>query len=82
MPGCYASGLPAGEAAELAAAQRPLAAAAVSEPPGPPAWSTIRIWAVIGTSDQVIPPAELPAVAACTGRAQSGPATHPVPLEY
>ena len=26
---------------------------------GPPAWKTIPSWAVIGTADRVIPPAEL-----------------------
>jgi len=32
---------------------------AFTEPSGPPAWKTIPSWAVIGTGDQVIPPAEL-----------------------
>ncbi len=56
---CFASGLPAGLAAQLAASQQPLAASAVTEPSGPPAWQTIPSWAVIGTADKVIPPAEL-----------------------
>ena len=34
-------------------------ASAFTEPSGPPAWKTIPSWAVIGTGDQVIPPAEL-----------------------
>jgi len=59
FPGCFASGLPAGEAAILAATQRPLAASAAGEPSGPVAWTTIPSWAVIGTADQVIPAAEL-----------------------
>jgi len=63
FPGCFASGLPAWEAAELAATQRPLASAAVTEPSGPPAWATIPSWAVIGTGDKVIPPAEQLAMA-------------------
>jgi pimeloyl-ACP methyl ester carboxylesterase len=63
FPGCFASGLPAAEAAQLAATQQPLAAAAVAEPSGPPAWATIPSWAVIGRQDKVIPPAELLAMA-------------------
>ena len=59
VPGCFASGLPASQAAVIAATQRPLAASAFTEPSGPPAWKTIPSWAVIGTADQVIPPAEL-----------------------
>jgi pimeloyl-ACP methyl ester carboxylesterase len=59
FPTCFASGLPAGLAAQLAASQQPLAASAVTEPSGPPAWLTIPSWAVIGTADRVIPPAEL-----------------------
>jgi pimeloyl-ACP methyl ester carboxylesterase len=59
FPGCFASGLPASEAAILAATQRPLAASAAAEPSGPVAWTTVPSWAVIGTADQVIPPAEL-----------------------
>jgi len=59
VPGCFASGLPAGEAATIAATQRPLAASTLQEPSGTPAWKTTPSWAVIGTADQVIPPAEL-----------------------
>jgi pimeloyl-ACP methyl ester carboxylesterase len=63
FPGCFASGLPASEAAVLAATQRPLAAIAAGQPSGPVAWKTVPSWAVIGTADQVIPPAELLAMA-------------------
>ena len=59
VPGCFATGLPASQAAVIAATQRPLAASASTEPSGPPAWKTIPSWAVIGTGDRVIPPAEL-----------------------
>jgi pimeloyl-ACP methyl ester carboxylesterase len=77
FPGCFASGLPAGEAAVLAATQRPLADAAVTDVSGPPAWKTIPSWAVIGTSDQVIPPAELLAMAQHAGaRVTDVPAGH------
>ena len=59
VPGCFATGLPASQAAVIAATQRPLAASAATEPSGPPAWKSIPSWAVIGTADRVIPPAEL-----------------------
>jgi pimeloyl-ACP methyl ester carboxylesterase len=67
FPGCFATGLPASEAAGLAATQRPLASAAVMEASGPPAWATVPSWAVVGTADKVIPPAELLAMAAGAG---------------
>jgi pimeloyl-ACP methyl ester carboxylesterase len=41
-----------------AAVQRPLAASALQAESTAPAWKTIRSWAVIGTADQVIPPAQ------------------------
>jgi pimeloyl-ACP methyl ester carboxylesterase len=59
VPGCFASGLPASQAAAIAATQRPLAASTLQEPSGTPAWKTIPSWAVIGITDQVIPPVEL-----------------------
>jgi len=59
VPGCFATGVPPTQAAVIAATQRPLAASAATEPSGPPAWKTIPSWAVIGTADRVIPPAEL-----------------------
>jgi len=52
-----ANDLPASQAAELAATQRPIAASALTEASGPPAWATIPSWAVIGTADHAIPPA-------------------------
>lgn len=55
---CFANGLPAGEGAVLAATQRPLATGTLTDPSGTPAWQTIPSWAVIGTQDHVIPPAE------------------------
>jgi pimeloyl-ACP methyl ester carboxylesterase len=67
VPGCFASGLPAPQAAVIAATQRPLAASTLNEPSGPPAWKTIPSWAVIGTADQVIPPAELTFMASRAG---------------
>jgi pimeloyl-ACP methyl ester carboxylesterase len=50
-----ANGLPAKQAAELAATQRPIAAAALGEPSTAPAWNTIPSWVVIGTRDLAIP---------------------------
>jgi pimeloyl-ACP methyl ester carboxylesterase len=55
---CFANGLPASEAAALAATQRPIAYSAGSDPSGAPAWQTIPSWDLIGTADHVIPPAE------------------------
>jgi pimeloyl-ACP methyl ester carboxylesterase len=57
VPGCFANGLPASQAAVIAATQRPLAASALAATFGPPAWTTIPSWAVIGTADHVIPAA-------------------------
>ena len=72
VPGCFASGLPASLAAVIAATQRPLTASAFTEPSGPPAWKTIPSWAVIGTGDQVIPPAELTFMAKRAGARVTG----------
>ena len=52
-----ANDLPASQAAELAATQRPIAATALTDVSGPPAWASIPSWAVIGTADHAIPPA-------------------------
>jgi len=63
FPSCMANGLPAREAAVLAATQRTLTSIALTQKSGVPAWKTIPSWAVIGTADQAIPPAELLAMA-------------------
>ncbi len=55
---CFANGLPADQAAVLAATQRPIAFSAGSELSGLPAWQTIPSWSLIGTADHVIPKAE------------------------
>jgi pimeloyl-ACP methyl ester carboxylesterase len=55
---CFANGLPASQAAMLAATQRPIAFSAGSGPSGIPGWQTIPTWSLIGTADHVIPPAE------------------------
>ncbi len=58
FPQCFANGLPAEKGAVLASTQRPLAASAIAEPSGAPAWTTIPSWSLIGTDDNIIPPAE------------------------
>ena len=63
FPSCFANGLPASEARVLAATQEPLSTIALSQKSGVPAWKTIPSWAVIGTVDHVIPPAEQLAMA-------------------
>ncbi|MEV4756545.1 alpha/beta hydrolase [Micromonospora sp. NPDC049559] len=52
-----ANDLSPAQAAQLAATQRPLAASALTETSGKPAWSSIRSWDVVGTVDHAIPPA-------------------------
>lgn len=56
---CFATDVPPQEADLLGVIQRPLALGAFTTPSGTPAWATIPSWAVIGTDDQAIPPAEL-----------------------
>jgi pimeloyl-ACP methyl ester carboxylesterase len=60
---CMANRLPAAQARVLAATQRPLTSLALTQKSGVPAWKTIPSWAVIGTADHAIPPAELRAMA-------------------
>ena len=56
FPAIFAGGVPARKAAVLAAGQRPLTLAALSEAAtGVPAWKTIPAYDVIGTADRVIP---------------------------
>ena len=52
---CFANGVAREQAAVLAAAQRPAAAAQFVDPSGAPAWKTIPSWSLIGTQDFVIP---------------------------
>jgi pimeloyl-ACP methyl ester carboxylesterase len=56
---CFATDVPTQEANVLGATQRPFALGAFTAPSGNPAWATIPSWAVIGTDDGAIPPAEL-----------------------
>ncbi|MFC9592110.1 alpha/beta fold hydrolase [Streptomyces sp. NPDC056944] len=55
--GQFAADVPAGEAAVMAATQRPVATAALEEKAGEPAWKTIPSWALIATADKNIPAA-------------------------
>ncbi|MBB2943440.1 pimeloyl-ACP methyl ester carboxylesterase [Actinoplanes lutulentus] len=57
FPGIFANDQPKKKAALLAAGQRPLNVAALGEPSGEPAWKTIPSWDIVGTLDNVIPPA-------------------------
>jgi pimeloyl-ACP methyl ester carboxylesterase len=64
---CFANGVNQDEAAVLGAVQRPAALAQLAEPSGPPAWEDIRAWALIGTADHVLPPAQQQAMAIHAG---------------
>ena len=48
----FAADLPAEQAALMAATQRPVAAAAFTDPTGPPAWKKLPSWALVATSDK------------------------------
>jgi pimeloyl-ACP methyl ester carboxylesterase len=56
---CFATLVPRGQAAVLGAVQRPIALGFITAASGTPAWASIPSWAVIGTQDRAIPPAEL-----------------------
>jgi pimeloyl-ACP methyl ester carboxylesterase len=58
FPNCIANGLPRSEQETLAVTQLPLTTLALSQKSGVPAWKTIPSWAVVGTADHTIPPAE------------------------
>ncbi|GIF23290.1 pimeloyl-ACP methyl ester carboxylesterase [Actinoplanes tereljensis] len=68
FPAIFAGGVPARTAARLAAGQRPLSYSSLTEAsPSVPAWKTISSWAVIGTGDKLIPPAEQALMASRAG---------------
>jgi pimeloyl-ACP methyl ester carboxylesterase len=48
----FAGDLSDGQAALIAATQRPVAEAAFSEPNGPPAWKHLPSWAIVATADR------------------------------
>lgn len=53
----FAADLPAAQARDMAATQRPVTQAALAEPAGDPAWKTIPSWFIYGTADKNIPAA-------------------------
>ncbi|AWS47123.1 alpha/beta fold hydrolase [Streptosporangium sp. 'caverna'] len=53
----FAADLPAGDAALMAATQRPASLAALSTPSGAPAWKTLPSWYLVAGSDKAIPAA-------------------------
>ncbi|HTJ39777.1 MAG TPA: alpha/beta hydrolase [Dactylosporangium sp.] len=57
FPSSFAGDLPAEAAAQMAAAQRPIAFGALAEPSGVPSWKTLPSWYLLGTRDNVVPPA-------------------------
>ena len=66
-PWCFANGLSPAEAAQTYAVQRPPPSIALTQKSGVPAWKSIPSWAVVGTADHAIPPAELLAMAKTAG---------------
>jgi pimeloyl-ACP methyl ester carboxylesterase len=67
FPDAFANDLPAKRGAVLAASQRPLTVSAAAEPSGPPAWETLPSWYLVGTRDNVLPPAQQRAMAERAG---------------
>ena len=57
FPGAIANGIPAGTAAAMAAAQRPVTFSALTAPSGTPAWRSVPSFYLLGTDDHIIPPA-------------------------
>jgi pimeloyl-ACP methyl ester carboxylesterase len=55
FPKQFAADIPLSQAKVLAAGQRPVTAAALTEPSGAPAWKTIPSWSLIPTQDKNIP---------------------------
>lgn len=55
----FAADVPARAATVMAATQRPIAEAALTEASGTPAWKTIPSWSIYGTADKNIPAAAM-----------------------
>jgi pimeloyl-ACP methyl ester carboxylesterase len=64
---CFANGVNRKQADLLAATQRPAALNQYVEPSGTPAWKTIPAWSLLGTADNVIPPARQQAMSTNAG---------------
>jgi pimeloyl-ACP methyl ester carboxylesterase len=63
----FAADVPVDVAERMAATQRPIAAAALAEASGTPAWKTVPAWFVFGTADRNIPVEALRFMAARAG---------------
>ncbi|WP_395397116.1 alpha/beta hydrolase [Novosphingobium sp. BL-8A] len=59
FPAQFAADVPAAEARLMAAGQRPIAEAALSEASTAPAWKTVPSWFIYGDKDRNIPPAAM-----------------------
>lgn len=59
FPHQFAADVPQAQAELMAATQRPITLAALSEPSGDPAWKSIASWSIYGTADLNIPPAAM-----------------------
>jgi pimeloyl-ACP methyl ester carboxylesterase len=55
----FAADVPKAAAALMAAAQRPIAEAALTQASGAPAWKDVASWSIYGTADKNIPPAAM-----------------------
>ena len=55
----FAADVPAATATLMAATQRPIAEAALTQPSGAPAWKNVPSWSIYGTADKNIPPAAM-----------------------
>ena len=56
FPDAIANGIPAGKAAAMAAAQRPVTLSALTAASGAPAWKSLPTFYLLGTEDHIIPP--------------------------
>lgn len=55
----FAADVPKAAATLMAAAQRPIAEAALTQASGAPAWKDVASWSIYGTADKNIPPAAM-----------------------
>jgi pimeloyl-ACP methyl ester carboxylesterase len=81
----FAADLPAAMATQMAATQRPVTEAALTEPSGEPAWKSIPSWFIYGEQDRNIPAAVLAFMAKRAGAKKSVPipgASHVVMLSH
>lgn len=57
VPVAFANGLPTDTQARIASSQRPITLSTLLEPSTVAAWKTLPSWYVLGTHDQILPPA-------------------------